>query len=135
MYGKIQKQNYATEVEVAWLHHRYIQIHPFHDGNGRTARLLVAYAYARCGEFEPIIKADEKGAHIDVLEMADADNLRPFAQHLAILATVSLNSANVSAENVFKSSRYYAHSNGDCIYKVPGEDEWKRGPDVDKGLD
>ena len=28
----------APEVEAAWLHHRFTQIHPFQDGNGRIAR-------------------------------------------------------------------------------------------------
>jgi Fic family protein len=27
----------APEVESAWLHHRFTQIHPFQDGNGRVA--------------------------------------------------------------------------------------------------
>ena len=30
----------APEVEAAWLHHRFTQIHPFQDGNGRIARTL-----------------------------------------------------------------------------------------------
>ena len=28
---------YAPEVKAAWLHHRFTQIHPFQDGNGRVA--------------------------------------------------------------------------------------------------
>lgn len=135
MYNKIHEQNYATEVEAAWLHHRYIQIHPFQDGNGRTARLLVAYAYARRGEFPPVIKATEREQYIDVLEEADAGNLRPFAEHLATLSTLSLRGAATSAKKVLNSARDYAHSNGDCTYKEPGKNEWKRAPDEDKGLD
>ncbi len=135
MYAKIYEQNYATEVEAAWLHHRYIQIHPFQDGNGRTARLLMAYAYIRRGEFPPVIKADEKDKYIDALEEADAGDLHPFAQHLVRLAATSLDSAIVATKRVLKSARYYAHPNGDCTYKAPGENEWKRGPDEDNGLD
>lgn len=30
----------APAVEAAWLHHRFAQIHPFQDGNGRVARSL-----------------------------------------------------------------------------------------------
>lgn len=33
-------ENLAPEVEAAWLHHRFVQIHPFQDGNGRVARAL-----------------------------------------------------------------------------------------------
>ncbi|MBI3795454.1 MAG: Fic family protein, partial [Deltaproteobacteria bacterium] len=32
--------NVPPEVEAAWLHHRFTQIHPFQDGNGRVARCL-----------------------------------------------------------------------------------------------
>ncbi len=135
MYARIYEQNYATEVEAAWLHHRYIQIHPFQDGNGRTARLLMAYAYIRRGEFPPVIKAEEKGAYIDVLVEADAGDLRPFTQHLATLATLSIRNAVAAAKKVLKSSRQYHHSNGDRTYKEPGKEEWKRGPDIDNGLD
>ena len=44
-----------AEVEAAWLHHRFVRIHPFQDGNGRMARLLMAYVFARAGEFPPVI--------------------------------------------------------------------------------
>ncbi len=135
MYDKIHEKNYATEVEAAWLHHRYIQIHPFQDGNGRTARLLMAYAYIRRGEFPPVIKAEEKDDYIDVLEEADAGDLRPFANHLSSRATISLQGAIVSTKKVLKSSRQYHHSNGERTYKAPGENKWKRGPDIDNGLD
>ncbi len=135
MYGKIHEKNYATEVVAAWLHHRYIQIHPFQDGNGRTARLLMAYAYIRRGEFPPVIKADEKPLYIATLEKADAGDLRPFANHLSVRATISLQGTVLATEKTLKSARYYAHSNGDCTYKEPGKEEWKRGPDTDNGLD
>ena len=32
----------AGEVRAAWLHHRFTQIHPFQDGNGRVARALAS---------------------------------------------------------------------------------------------
>jgi Fic/DOC family len=34
-------------VRSAWLHHRFIQIHPFEDGNGRVARAYAAYIASR----------------------------------------------------------------------------------------
>ena len=45
-----------AEVEAAWLHHRLVRIHPFQDGNGRMARLLMAYVFARAGEFHPSLR-------------------------------------------------------------------------------
>ena len=50
----------APEVEAAWLHHEFVRIHPFHDGNGRVSRLLMAFAYAKAGEFPPVIPAQNK---------------------------------------------------------------------------
>ena len=80
---------YPTEVEAAWLHHRYISIHPFQDGNGRTARLLMAYVYIQRGEFPPVVHTFYKPNYIAVLEAADNGNLQPFAQYLSGLATIA----------------------------------------------
>jgi len=35
------------EVSAAWLHHRFTQIHPFQDGNGRIARAIADMALAQ----------------------------------------------------------------------------------------
>src|SRR5690606_5454992 len=37
------------EVRAAWLHHRFTQIHPFQDGNGRVARALASFEFIRAG--------------------------------------------------------------------------------------
>ena len=42
------------EVEAAWLHHRFGQIHPFQDGNGRVARALATMIFLRAG-FVPLV--------------------------------------------------------------------------------
>ena len=39
--------NAAPEVEAAWLHHRFAQIHPFQDGNGRIARALATLIFIK----------------------------------------------------------------------------------------
>ena len=41
MHEEFKAKPLPTEVRAAWLHHRYVQIHPFQDGNGRTGRLLI----------------------------------------------------------------------------------------------
>ena len=55
----------APEVEAAWLHHEFVRIHPFQDGNGRMPRLLMAFAYAKAGEFPPLITAGHKSSCIE----------------------------------------------------------------------
>ncbi len=61
----------APEVESAWLHHEFVRIHPFQDGNGRVSRLLMAYPCIKSGEFPPIIHADNKPAYLDAMHLAD----------------------------------------------------------------
>src|SRR5262249_50746093 len=40
MHLKHIQDGIPPEVESAWLHHRFTQIHPFQDGNGRVARAI-----------------------------------------------------------------------------------------------
>jgi Fic family protein len=65
------------EVEAAWLHHRFTQIHPFADGNGRVARAIASLVFIKAGWFPLIVKRDDSARYIDELEKADAGDLRP----------------------------------------------------------
>lgn len=66
----------GPEIEAAWLHHRFTQIHPFTDGNGRVARALASLVLIRAGWFPLIVDRGEDRAHyIDALEAADEGNL------------------------------------------------------------
>ncbi|GAB6008872.1 Fic family protein [Dysgonomonas reticulitermitis] len=59
-------------VELASLvHYRYIRIHPFEDGNGRIARLLVNYVLMRYGYPMVIIKSEDKENYLRVLHQSD----------------------------------------------------------------
>lgn len=70
-------EDVAAEVEAAWLHHRFTQIHPFQDGNGRVARALATLVLIRDGRFAFSVTPDQKNDYIDALEHADRNNLRP----------------------------------------------------------
>ena len=62
-------------VEVAaLLHHGFVRIHPFIDGNGRVARLLTnLYLIAR-GYPPVVLKIEDRGKYYRFLRAADAGN-------------------------------------------------------------
>jgi Fic family protein len=64
-------------VRAAWLHHRFISIHPFQDGNGRVARALVLLELLR-GHLAPLVVGrDVRGTYIDKLDVANDGDLEP----------------------------------------------------------
>ena len=101
-----------TEVEAAWLHHAFVRIHPFQDGNGRMSRLLVAYAFARNGEFPPIVPAAGKELYIQNLEWADEGDLQPFIQYLALRSLESTAAGTQLARSILRGRTHLRHGNG-----------------------
>lgn len=77
------REGVGAEVEAAWLHHRFTQIHPFQDGNGRVARCLATLVFLKAGWF-PLAILDEnldenrsRIGYIAALEAADFGKLNP----------------------------------------------------------
>jgi hypothetical protein len=66
-----------VEVEAAWLHHVFTQIHPFEDGNGRVARAIASLVFIKAGWFPLLITRDTREKYLDALEVADGGDLRP----------------------------------------------------------
>lgn len=94
----------APEIEAAWLHHRFTQIHPFQDGNGRLARTLASLIFLRAGWFPLVVDRDRRTDYIDALEQADGNDLRPLAELFAKIQIASfLRALNVS-EDVLKQT-------------------------------
>jgi prophage maintenance system killer protein len=73
----------APEVSSAWLHHRFTQIHPFQDGNGRIARALASLVFLREGWFPLVITRDDRTRYLEALELADAGDLAPLTDQFA----------------------------------------------------
>ncbi len=62
----------------ATFHFRFVAIHPFDDGNGRMARLLMNLILMQAGYVPVIINTNSKGEYLLALEAADAGELEPF---------------------------------------------------------
>ena len=75
MHRQHQEQGVPPEIEAAWLHHRFTQIHPFQDGNGRVARLLASLIFLRAGGFPVSVHRDTRAEYIEALEKADDGDL------------------------------------------------------------
>jgi Fic family protein len=67
----------------AEFHYRFIRIHPFDDGNGRLARILMNLILMQYGFPPVIIKTEDKAAYYSALQQADAGIFEPFVEYIA----------------------------------------------------
>ena len=67
----------------AEFHYKFIRIHPFDDGNGRTARILMNFILMQFGYPPAIIKTEDKANYFAVLQLADAGEIEPFIDFIA----------------------------------------------------
>ena len=80
-YSKKRKKLHPIEL-AAWLHNRFVQIHPFTDGNGRTARLILNWILIK-NRFPPvIIYVKNKQEYYSAIGAGDAGDNKPFANFL-----------------------------------------------------
>ncbi|MGA3191402.1 MAG: Fic family protein [Candidatus Bathyarchaeia archaeon] len=74
----------------AFFHHRFVYIHPFLDGNGRTARLLMNVVLLRTGYPFTVLLRVDRPKYLRALGEADNGNLIPFANFVASCVERSL---------------------------------------------
>lgn len=61
----------------AWLHHRFIRIHPFEDGNGRVGRALTLLVLLRAHYAPLVVDRTRRSEYLDTLDSANHGDLRP----------------------------------------------------------
>ena len=77
-------------IVAAWLHHRFTQIHPYQDGNGRVARALTTLILLRSELLPLVIDRDLRVEYIASLEAADDHDLSPLAALFARLERTAM---------------------------------------------
>ena len=72
-------------------HHRFAAIHPFIDGNGRTARLIMNLLLLRDGYPPTVILRANRKQYYNVLALADRGNAKPLVNFVGRATERSLN--------------------------------------------
>lgn len=101
-----QMKTIHTSVLAARFHHRFAAIHPFDDGNGRMARLLMNLILMQDGYTPVVIKKEDRNEYYAALSQADAGETVPFsifvAEHLKSSLELYLRAAK--GENIEEPS-------------------------------
>src|SRR5207249_5278292 len=83
----------------SWLHHRFTQIHPYQDGNGRVARALTTMVLLQADLLPLVLDRDLRIDYIEALESADLGDLAQLAGIFARLErTAILQALSVDAD-------------------------------------
>ena len=105
-YNEEEKSGNFSPVELAALfHYRYIRIHPFEDGNGRIARLIVNFILLRHNYPMIVVLSRKKKAYLNALGLADVnvgvipsdgshasiEQVRPFVKYMTDLMISEIN--------------------------------------------
>jgi len=67
----------------AEFHYKFIRIHPFDDGNGRLARILMNFILLKHAYPPVVVKTNDKENYFSVLRQADVGNIDPFFDYIS----------------------------------------------------
>jgi len=72
LYVEYEKEwnNYHPVVKACLLHGEFVKIHPFIDGNGRTARLILNFELMKYGYTPIVITKERKAEYYEALDIA-----------------------------------------------------------------
>uniref|UniRef100_A0A915PM24 protein adenylyltransferase n=1 Tax=Setaria digitata TaxID=48799 RepID=A0A915PM24_9BILA len=97
-------------------HYKLVSIHPFIDGNGRTARLLMNLILMQSGFPPVIIPVEARADYYDTLNAANRGNLRPFIRFIAQQTDATLQLYINSA-----TTCNYREGSGECTVSIAPE--------------
>lgn len=101
--NELQAPSSAEVVFVAAkAHYDFVLIHPFDDGNGRMARLLMNLILIKYGFPPAIIKTQDKQQYFSALRQADGGQLDVFVEYIAgcVCASLQIMLAGARGESV-----------------------------------
>ncbi len=78
-----ERKNISTIELSALLHHKLVYIHPFFDGNGRTARLIMNIILMRAGYPLAVILKNDRKKYYRILDIADKGDYDPLIKFVA----------------------------------------------------
>jgi Fic family protein len=81
-YQRSQGSLHPVEA-AALLHHKFVHIHPFFDGNGRTSRLLMNVVLMRRGYPLAVVLKNDRKKYYAALDQADAGDAAAFVRLMA----------------------------------------------------
>ena len=102
----------------AWLHHRFEQIHPFQDGNGRVGRAILTWHLVKNGFFPIVVSRDDRVKYIHALERADDGDLTPLIDMFVRLEKHTILQALDAGDAAISSAPEF--SQADLIGEVVG---------------
>jgi Fic family protein len=74
--GKIDSEHGLITGAIA--HYNLVRIHPFDDGNGRGARLMMNLIFIKKSLPPAVIRNEQRRFYLDTLTKADKGDLEPF---------------------------------------------------------
>jgi fido (protein-threonine AMPylation protein) len=124
-------------VRSAWLHHRFIQIHPFEDGNGRVARALTLLELLRDKYAPLVVDRRQRADYISALDAANGGDLGDLIRFFARLEIAALQStltqpvALTGQSDAASVVRAYA----DRLRQIREADSWDKAQGVSRVAD
>jgi Fic family protein len=90
LFKQVNQMKKHPIILATYFHHRFVEIHPFSDGNGRVTRLLTNLILMQNGFPAIVLKKEDRMKYYQYLEKADKGDLSHFVNFIAKAVDESL---------------------------------------------